>query len=147
MNFIKYYILLLIFSGCSFTQSKKNRTVTEKSTVKDTINAIVVIKQKDTIKKIFSKKPDYLTFEFYFHVGKHNAKGYYNTQGFGEDNHLGDDWNAITGGNLDLGGPIYAIANGYVNFAKDMKGGWGKVIRVYHQTKNRKNNRITICAL
>lgn len=70
---------------------------------------------------------------FDFPVGKPNAKGYYNAQPFGKNNHLGDDWKAITGGNSDLGDPIYTIANGKVTFAKDIGSGWGKIIRITHR--------------
>lgn len=70
---------------------------------------------------------------FDYPVGKPNAKGYYNAQPFGKNNHLGDDWNAVTGGNSDLGNPIYAIANGQVSFAENIGGGWGNVIRIIHR--------------
>lgn len=69
---------------------------------------------------------------FDFPVGKPNAKGYYNAQKFTVNNHLGDDWNGVKGGNSDLGDPIYSIANGYVVFAKNMGWGWGNVIRIVH---------------
>lgn len=69
---------------------------------------------------------------FDFPVGPPDAKGYYNAQGFGKNNHLGDDWNANSGGNTDLGDTIYSIANGIVSFAKDVEGGWGNVIRIVH---------------
>ncbi|NRB46918.1 MAG: M23 family metallopeptidase [Saprospiraceae bacterium] len=75
----------------------------------------------------------YIATAFDFPVGKPNAKGYYNAQGFGLNYHLGDDWNAVTGGNSDLGDPIYSIANGQVNFAEDIGAGWGKVVQVLHQ--------------
>lgn len=136
MNFIKYLPLFIILSGCSFFHDQKNITINQKCEARASIGAIVVASPKDTIQKIFSKKADYLASGFNFPVGKPNADGYYNAQKFGENNHLGDDWNAVTGGNSDLGDPIYSIANGYVNFAKDINGGWGKVIRVYHHTKN-----------
>jgi len=45
---------------------------------------------------------------FDFPVGKPDAKGYYNAQKFGKNNHLGDD-------------------------AVQFYGGWGKVIRVAHE--------------
>ncbi|OJJ14861.1 peptidase M23 [marine bacterium AO1-C] len=83
--------------------------------------------------KLFKAHPNYLARGFDFPVGKPNAKGYYNAQKFRKNNHLGDDWNAVTGGNTDLGDPIFAIAHGYVNFAKDLKGGWGNVIRIIHR--------------
>lgn len=79
---------------------------------------------------------EYIATAFDFPVGKPDAKGYYNAQGFGKNYHLGDDWNAVTGGNTDLGDPIYAIAAGQVNFAADIDGGWGKVIRIRHQIPN-----------
>lgn len=69
---------------------------------------------------------------FDFPVGKPDGLGYYKAQKFTENNHLGEDWNGLRGGNSDLGNSIYGIANGYVNFANDLKGGWGKVIRITH---------------
>lgn len=69
---------------------------------------------------------------FDFPVGKPDAKNYYNAQKFGKNTHLGDDWNGTGGGNSDFGDPVYAISDGIVVFAKDVKGGWGKVIRIYH---------------
>ena len=74
-----------------------------------------------------------LADSFDFPVGKPDAKGYYNAQKFGENNHLGEDWNATSGGNTDLGHPIYSIANGQVTLAADLGGGWGKIIRIAHQ--------------
>lgn len=70
---------------------------------------------------------------FDYPVGKPNALGYYNAQEFGENGHLGEDWNASTGGNSDLGAPVYAIANGRVKFAQNIGGGWGNVIRITHE--------------
>lgn len=64
--------------------------------------------------------------------GNSAPKGYYNAQGFGENQHLGDDWNGTGGGNSDLGDPVYAAATGWVRRADDLKGGWGKVIRIVH---------------
>lgn len=70
---------------------------------------------------------------FDFPVGPPDAKGYYNAQGFqGETTHLGEDWNGVGGGNTDLGDPVYAIANGIVALAEDWGGGWGNVLRVFH---------------
>ncbi len=76
---------------------------------------------------------------FDFPVGTPNAKGYYNAQPFTENNHLGDDWNAVTGGNSDLGHPIYSIAAGIVTDAEDKGAGWGNVIRIEHHVPNEGN--------
>jgi murein DD-endopeptidase MepM/ murein hydrolase activator NlpD len=70
---------------------------------------------------------------FQMPVGPPNGKGYYNAQGFGKNDHLGDDWNGVGGGNSDLGDPIYPIGNGYVGQAYDAGPGWGNVVRVVHR--------------
>lgn len=80
----------------------------------------------------FHQHPQFKSTAFDYPVGKPDAKGYYNAQGFQDNNHLGDDWNAVTGGDSDLGDPIYAISHGYVVFAKDLGGGWGNVVRLVH---------------
>ncbi len=86
-------------------------------------NATTLIALKD-------KAP--LTNGFDFPVGIPNANGYYKALDFGEQSHLGEDWNGVGGGNTDLGDTVYCVANGYVFFAKDVKGGWGNVIRIIH---------------
>ncbi|WP_394751192.1 murein hydrolase activator EnvC family protein [Spongiimicrobium salis] len=78
------------------------------------------------------KQVEVIADHFDFPVGKPEGIGYYNAQSFGENNHLGDDWNGTGGGNTDLGDAIYAIANGKVAFAEDIGGGWGNVIRIHH---------------
>ena len=83
-----------------------------------------------TSSKLRSSCP--ITKSFDFPVGAPNAKNYYNAQKFGKNFHLGDDWNGKGGGNTDLGDPVYAISDGIVSFSKDLKGGWGNVIRIYH---------------
>lgn len=110
-------ILLFLLIACTLSQKQECKQEEEKS---------------DEIKEIFTQNSEYIAWAFDFPVGKPDAKGYYNAQEFGENNHLGADWNAVTGGDTDLGHPIYSIANGYVNFVKDLKGGWGKVIRIWH---------------
>ena len=111
-------ILLIGFFSCK-PDTKKNISYT-------TQNNIKIIKA-DTIK---------FTNGFDFPVGKPNAKKYYNAQKFGENEHLGDDWNGVGGGNTDLGDPIYSIANGYVSNAENVYGGWGNVIRIVHYIDN-----------
>lgn len=59
--------------------------------------------------------------------------GWYNAQDFGENDHLGEDWNARTGGNTDCGMPVYAVSKGTIVFAAEAGPGWGKVIIVRHR--------------
>ena len=80
--------------------------------------------------KLLSSCP--ITKSFDFPVGAPNAKNYYNAQKFGKNYHLGDDWNGKGGGNTDLGDPVYASGDGIVSFSDDIRGGWGNVIRIYH---------------
>ena len=112
--------LFLIFALLTFIlscQSKQNR-IPNLSIAHTTIE-----KDLDTIK---------ITNGFDFPVGKPDAKEYYNAQKFETNNHLGDDWNGVGGGNTDLGDPIYSIANGYISHAENIYGGWGNVIRIVH---------------
>ena len=79
---------------------------------------------------------DYIAHHFDYPVGTADGNGYYNAQGFAENNHLGDDWNGTGGGNTDFGDPIYAIADGRVKAAEDHGGGWGNIVRILHQLPN-----------
>ena len=83
--------------------------------------------------KAFEGYHQYLTDGVDFPVGKPDGKGYYIAQKYLQNRHLGDDFNANTGGNTDLGDPVYAIANGIVSFAYDLKGGWGNTVRIVHR--------------
>lgn len=100
--------------------------------------ALSIAANAEQIVNLFTKHPEFTADGFDYPVGKPNAKDYYNAQGFAGTTHLGDDWNAVTGGNSDLGDPIYAVANGYINFAEDIGGGWGNVIRIWHRTADSK---------
>lgn len=62
---------------------------------------------------------------------------WYNAQDFGENNHLGEDWNKNSGGNSDCGEPVYAAAHGTITYAADAGPGWGNVIIVTHTLPNR----------
>lgn len=69
---------------------------------------------------------------FDFPVGAPDALGYYDAQPFGDNDHLGNDWNGNGGGDSDLGDPVYAVAAGTVTEATDYAGGWGNVVRIIH---------------
>ena len=66
-----------------------------------------------------------------------DGDGWYVAQEFGEWNssfskyHLGEDWNAESGGNTDCGLPVYAVANGTIVYA-NIATGWGRVLIVRH---------------
>lgn len=105
-----------MWSACNLNEPSKKIVVSE-----------TVIQQQAA-----NVAPKHLADAFDFPVGKPDTKRYYNAQRFGENYHLGDDWNGTGGGNTDLGDPVYAIGNGYVKFAEDYGGGWGNIIRVVH---------------
>ncbi len=44
---------------------------------------------------------------------------WYNAQDFGENDHLGEDWNKNSGGNSDCGETVYAAGNGIITYAHD----------------------------
>jgi murein DD-endopeptidase MepM/ murein hydrolase activator NlpD len=71
---------------------------------------------------------------FDFPVGKPNATGYYKARGLRlrSPQHFGEDWNGRAGGNTDLGDPVYAIADGVVTFAHNVRQGWGNVVLTRH---------------
>ena len=60
---------------------------------------------------------------FDFPVGKPNGDGYYKARGLRlrEPRHYGEDWNGRAGGDKDLGDPGYAIADGIVTPAANVR--------------------------
>jgi murein DD-endopeptidase MepM/ murein hydrolase activator NlpD len=80
---------------------------------------------------VIRKAPD-AECRFAFPVGPPNGTGYYDAQPFGRNDHLGNDWNGLAGGNSDLGFPVFAVADGIVVDATDHAGGWGNVVRIMH---------------
>lgn len=69
---------------------------------------------------------------FDFPVGKPDAEGYHKARGYWPNGHLGEDWNGNSGGDTDLGAPIYAIGRGVVIFSQNIGVGWGNCILVRH---------------
>lgn len=126
-----YGLIPLIFIACKNEAVNKNTTITEQ--LQPEIDSVSHIDYKT----LLQNNSDYMSNGFDFPVGKPSAKGYYNAQKFGENLHLGDDWNGLGGGNSDLGDPIYAISNGYIEEAKDYAGGWGNVISIIHLHNNK----------
>ncbi len=113
---IKYILVILIFLSVAFINSSNGSS------------------------PISNKK---ITDGFDFPVGKPDAKGYYNAQKFGVKNkkygnnyHLGEDWNGLKGGNSDFGDPVYTTANGVVAYAGNAGPGWSNVVRIIHKLPN-----------
>lgn len=124
------FLIFILFCGCNTNQksgNKENRSFKYATQNKNSADALIAQRSIDSLR---------FTYSFDFPVGKPDAKGYYNAQPFGENDHLGDDWNGVGGGNSDLGDPIYAVGKGYVKFSEDISGGWGKVIRIVHYLPN-----------
>lgn len=117
MRTVPFIFLYLLFS-CANAQQEGNSSAETMSTIVEDSTSII--------------PPEFIANRFDYPVGKPNAKGYFNAQKFGRNNHLGDDWNGLGGGNSDLGDTIYAIASGCVTFAKDHNPSWGNVIRIVH---------------
>ncbi|WP_047546883.1 M23 family metallopeptidase [Psychroserpens sp. Hel_I_66] len=133
MKFFFIYNFLLI---ALFSCKQKGKVVNEDSNLyeekRELVEAVKISEEKTDYIKLFNDHPGFVSNGFDFPVGKPNARGYYNAQKFKENNHLGDDWNGVGGGNSDLGDPIYAPANGYISEVKDYGGGWGNVIKIVH---------------
>ena len=125
---VRIAVLLLLLLGCGgafWYTTLENRQVQCVHTFLDAGKKLVIPNP------LLARCP--LATGFDFPVGKPDAKHYYNAQPFGKNNHLGDDWNGVNGGDSDLGDPVYAIADGVVSFAEDVKRGWGNVVRIYHK--------------
>ncbi len=133
LKFKSLLIVVIFITSFLCCESRKKQVKLKIETTNTKVPPETLILQ-DT----FVYKDDYVAKSFDFPIGKPNAKGYYNAQKFGKNNHLGDDWNGLKGGNSDLGDSIYAIANGYVSFAEDIDSGWGNVIRIIHKLDNGK---------
>jgi murein DD-endopeptidase MepM/ murein hydrolase activator NlpD len=84
---------------------------------------------------------------FDYPVGWPNADGYYKARGLRLRSpvHFGEDWNGKGGGDTDLHDPIYAIGNGVVIFAYDIRAGWGRVIIIRHAYRDPKSGAIKYC--
>lgn len=84
---------------------------------------------------------------FDFPVGKPNAEGYYKSRGLRlrSPEHFGEDWNGSAGGESDLGAPVYAIADGIVTFAHNVRSGWGNVVLTRHAYRDTNGGEVKYC--
>jgi murein DD-endopeptidase MepM/ murein hydrolase activator NlpD len=81
---------------------------------------------------------------FDFPVGKPNADGYYKSRGLRlrSPQHFGEDWNGRGGGDSDLGDPVYAIADGIVTLAANVRTGWGNVVLTRHAYRDPSSGQV-----
>lgn len=84
---------------------------------------------------------------FDFPVGKPNADGYYKARGLRlrSPQHYGEDWNGRSGGDSDLGAPVYAVADGIVTFAHNVRQGWGNVVLTRHAYRDPSSGQVKFC--
>lgn len=130
---IRFPFYCFLFLGLTSCKNNIDKTITEINEVfKD---SIIVTEQAKDFKTLILEDSIHISNGFNFPVGKPNANGYYNAQKFQENDHLGDDWNGVGGGDSDLGDSIYAISNGYISETNDYEGGWGNVVRIVHLYK------------
>ncbi|MEZ5346359.1 MAG: M23 family metallopeptidase [Pyrinomonadaceae bacterium] len=69
---------------------------------------------------------------------KDSKDNWFNAQDFEENDHLGEDWNANSGGDSDCGMNVFAAADGSITYAGDAGAGWGNVIIITHRLPNGK---------
>jgi murein DD-endopeptidase MepM/ murein hydrolase activator NlpD len=120
MRFIRFAIIavaLVAQFACNSSEAQQNKTVSDQSDAP----------------KITAKN-------FAYPIGKTEIStqakdkndDWYNAQDFGENNHLGEDWNKNSGGNTDCGEPVFASADGRIVYAEHAGTGWGNVVIIEH---------------
>lgn len=84
---------------------------------------------------------------FDFPVGKPDAAGYYKARGLRlrAPQHFGEDWNGRSGGDSDLGDPVYSMGDGIVTWAYDVRQGWGNVVIVRYAYRDPSNGQVKYC--
>lgn len=85
----------------------------------------------------FTSPPPRLADGFDFPIGKPDARGYYKARGFNTTGHPGEDWDGIGGGDSDFNDPVSSIGDGEVIFASDAHRGWGNVVIIRHQFREK----------
>ena len=74
-----------------------------------------------------------LATRFDLPLGSEHGAMTYDAQPFRVTRHLGEDLNGIGGQNSDLGDPVFAAGAGRVVLARDVGGGWGKMVILAHR--------------
>jgi murein DD-endopeptidase MepM/ murein hydrolase activator NlpD len=113
--------LLIVLSALVFSCTTQTQLSQTNTNVKETAPQIIA----DSFAYPISKN-EYVT------EAKDKKDEWYNALNFGENNHLGEDWNKNSGGNTDCGEPVYAAANGKIVYAENAGIGWGNVVIIEH---------------
>ncbi len=121
MRFIKIsfaVLLLLLQFNCNYSEAQSNQikhapTATPTKIIADKF--AYPIGKTELITQAKDKKDDW-----------------YNAQDFTVNAHLGEDWNANSGGNTDCGAAVFAAAHGRVVYAENAGEGWGNVLIIEH---------------
>jgi murein DD-endopeptidase MepM/ murein hydrolase activator NlpD len=123
MRFIKFSFMTTLFFmqfACTSSEAKLNQIQPEITPTP--LTPIIIadsfaypISKTETVTEAKDKKDEW-----------------YNALNFGENNHLGEDWNKNSGGNTDCGESVYAAANGRIVYAENAGIGWGNVIIIEH---------------
>ncbi|MGI8788695.1 MAG: M23 family metallopeptidase [Pyrinomonadaceae bacterium] len=128
LNHLKCFavICFLLFAvSCRIEQSQTNNRIQNSPTPQKTPSKIIADKfaypigKTETVTQAKDKKDDW-----------------YNAQDFGENTHLGEDWNKNSGGNSDCGEPVFAAANGTIVYAENAGEGWGNILIIEHDLPN-----------
>ncbi len=84
---------------------------------------------------------------FDYPVGKPDGKGYYVARGLRLRSpiHFGEDWNGLSGGDTDLGDPIWATADGIVMFSYNVQVGWGNIVIIRHAYRDPQTGQVRFC--
>ena len=115
--------LFFLFVGCSNSPAPNSAPTQEKQAERKTAPIAKTFAYPVGEKELITEAKD-------------SKNEWYNAQDFGENNHLGEDWNANSGGDTDCGEPVFAAADGKITYAKDAGTGWGNVIIVTHNLPN-----------
>lgn len=109
--------IFLLINGCKTSEAQQNRNSNTQA-----------------------NEPKIIAEKFAYPVGKTETvtqekdkqDEWFNAQDFGENNHLGEDWNKNSGGNTDCGESVFAAAAGKIVYAENAGPGWGNVVIIEH---------------
>lgn len=121
MRLISLSLIALCFfalAGCNKSEAQQNQNA---------------VKPTPTAPRLIAEKFAYpIGATEYVTQNRDKKDEWFNAQDFGENYHLGEDWNKNSGGNTDCGEAVFAVANGMIVHAENAGTGWGNVIIIEH---------------